>query len=157
MITQQPWPPVQLRSLVMREEEREMFSLLDYQKAGSIPYSPLAKGRLARPWGERTYRTKTDVPGRRFDIEEDKPIIDAVEKVASSRGVSMASVALAWVLTNPAVDAPIVGASKWHHLADAAAALEIDLTDDELEVLTEPYRPHEPTNLVGPAEALTTR
>ena len=132
-------------NLLMREEEREMFGLLADQGVGSIPYSPLAKGRLARPWGERTERFDVDPVGRRFDIEGDVPIVEAVQKVAEDRGVPMGQVGLAWVLRNPVVTAPIVGATKEHHLADAVAALDLELSDDEVRLLEEPYTPHLPS------------
>jgi len=132
-------------SLVMREEEREMFGLLADQGVGSIPFTPLAKGRLARPWGEHTQRFDTDPVGRRFDIEGDRPIVEAVQKVAEARGIPMAQVALAWVLKNPVVTAPIVGATKSHHLSDAVAALDVHLTDEEIGAMEEPYAPHLPT------------
>ena len=132
-------------SLMQREEEREMFGLLADQGAGSIPWSPLAKGRLARPFGEQTKRFGTDPVGRRFFGDGDRPVIDAVQKVAQARGIPMAQVALAWVLRHPVVAAPIVGPTKPRHLADAAAALEVDLTGDEVRTLEEPYTPREPT------------
>jgi 1-deoxyxylulose-5-phosphate synthase len=132
-------------NLMQREEEREMFGLLADQGVGSIPYAPLAKGRLARPWGEHTRRFDTDPVGRRFDIEGDRPIVEAVQKVAEARGIPMAHVALAWVLKNPVVTAPIVGPTKPHHLPDALAALDVHLTEEEIRTLEEPYAPHEPT------------
>jgi aryl-alcohol dehydrogenase-like predicted oxidoreductase len=132
-------------SLLQREEEREMFGLLEDQGVGSIPYAPLAKGRLARPWGEHTQRFDVDPVGRRFDIDSDRPIVDAVQKIAEARGIPMAQVALAWVLKNPVVTAPIVGPTKPHHLSDAVAALDVHLTDDEIRTLEEPYGPHVPT------------
>src|SRR6188508_2138422 len=132
-------------SLMQREEEREMFGLLADQGVGSIPYTPLAKGRLARPWGEHTARFDVDPVGRRFDIESDRPIIDAVQKIAEARGIPMAQVALAWVLKNPVVTAPIVGPTKRHHLPDAVAALDVHLTEEEIQMLEEPYGPHLPT------------
>ncbi len=132
-------------SLMQREEEREMFGLLADQGVGSIPWSPLAKGRLARPWGERTQRFDTDPIGRRFFGDADRPIVEAVQRVAEARGVPMAQVALAWVLKNPVVAAPIVGATKPHHLPDAVAALDIQLSEDEIRTLEEPYTPHLPT------------
>ena len=132
-------------NLMQREEEREMFGLLADQGVGSIPYSPLAKGRLARPWGERTERFDVDPVGRRFDIEGDRPIVEAVQQVAEARDVPMAHVALAWVLKNPVVTAPIVGPTKPHHLTDAVAALDVHLTDEEIRTLEEPYTPHLPT------------
>ena len=132
-------------SLLQREEEREMFGLLADQGVGSIPWSPLAKDRLARPWGEATTRSGTDAVGRRFFGDGDKAIIDAVGRIAEDRGVPMAQVALAWVLKNPLITAPIVGATKRHHLADAAAALDLTLDNDEIRALEEPYTPREPT------------
>jgi aryl-alcohol dehydrogenase-like predicted oxidoreductase len=132
-------------NLMMREEEREMFGLLADQGVGSIPYSPLAKGRLTRPWGESTQRFDVDPVGRRFDIDADIPIVEAVQRVAEARGVPMAHVALAWVLRNPVVSAPIVGATKPHHLSDAVAALDLELTDEEVLSLEEPYAPHLPS------------
>jgi 1-deoxyxylulose-5-phosphate synthase len=132
-------------SLMQREEEREMFGLLAAQGVGSIPWSPLAKGRLARPWGERTQRFDTDPVGRRFFGDGDRPIVEAVQRVAEARGVPMAQIVLAWVLKNPIVAAPIVGATKPHHLPDAVAALDIQLSDDEVRTLEEPYTPRLPT------------
>jgi aryl-alcohol dehydrogenase-like predicted oxidoreductase len=127
-------------SLVMREEEREMMPLLADQGVGSIPWSPLAKGRLTRPWSEQqTQRATTDPLQSRYSGESNEPIVDAVQRVAEARGVPMAQVALAWVLRNPVVTAPIVGATKPHHLPDAAAALELELTDEEVQALEEPY------------------
>ena len=132
-------------SLMQREDEREMFSLLADQGAGSIPWSPLAKGRLARPWGQQTTRSGTDDVARWVLPHNDKLIADAVQAVAGERGVPMAQVALAWVLRNPVVSAPIVGPTKPGHLADAAAALDLRLTDEEAELLESPYTPRTPT------------
>ena len=132
-------------SLMQREEEREMFGLLADQGVGSIPWSPLAKGRLARPWGEQTARSDTDDVARWVLPNDDKPIADAVQKVAEQHGVPMAQIALAWVLRNPVVSAPIVGATKQQHLADAVAALDVTLTDDEVRALEEHYTPRQPT------------
>ncbi|WP_423184700.1 aldo/keto reductase [Arthrobacter sp. NyZ413] len=132
-------------SLVQREEEREMFPLLADQGVGSIPWSPLAKGRLTRPWGEHTKRADTDPVQRRFFGDEDQPIVAAVQQLAQELEVPMAQLALAWVLRNPNVSAPIVGATKSHHLADAAAALDIKLTDEQAEFLEKPYRLRLPT------------
>jgi 1-deoxyxylulose-5-phosphate synthase len=128
-------------NVMQREEEREMFGLLADQGVGSIPWSPLAKGRLARPWGEHTQRFDHDPVGQRFFGEGDRAIVDAVQRIAEARGIPMAQVALAWVLKNPVVTAPIVGATKPHHLPDAAAAVDVHLTDDEIRALEEPYTP----------------
>jgi aryl-alcohol dehydrogenase-like predicted oxidoreductase len=132
-------------SLMQREDEREMFGLLADQTVASIPWSPLAKGRLARPWGEQTVRSRTDASARGVFPHDDKPIADAVQTIAADRGVSMAQVALAWVLRNPAVAAPIVGATKPHHLADATGALDITLAGDEAALLEQHYTPREAT------------
>lgn len=128
-------------SLLYREEEREMFGLLADQGVGSIPYSPLAKGRVARPAGEHTKRSADDPIGNKFfaDTERDRPVIDAVQHIAEARNVPMAQIAMAWVLSNPVVAAPIVGATKPHHLDDAAAAVDIELTEQELTALNEYY------------------
>ncbi|PZF56330.1 aldo/keto reductase [Curtobacterium sp. MCSS17_008] len=128
-------------SLLYREEEREMFGLLADQGVGSIPYSPLAKGRVARPAGEGTKRSSDDPVGNTFfaDTERDRPVIDAVQRIASDRGVPMAQIAMAWVLKNPVVTAPIIGATKPHHLDDAVAAVDIELTPDEITALDEHY------------------
>jgi aryl-alcohol dehydrogenase-like predicted oxidoreductase len=133
-------------SLMQREEEREMFGLLADQGVGSIPWSPLAKGRLTRPWDTATRRGDTDpLVAARFTREVDEPIVEAVQGIAEARGVSMAQVALAWVLRHPVVSAPIVGPTKPHHLLDAVAALDLTLTDDEVRSLEEPYTPRLPT------------
>ncbi len=133
-------------SLLQREEEREMFGLLADQGVGSIPWSPLAKGRLARPWDEQTTtRAEVDPLHSRYDGDENRPIVEAVRRVAGARGIPMAQVALAWVLHNPVVDAPIVGPTRSHHLTDAVAALDVDLTDDEISTLAENYTPRAPS------------
>ncbi len=133
-----------LYNLLQREEEREMFGLLADSGVGSIPWSPLAKGRLARPYGEHSARSDVDPVGKRFFGDGNAEIIEVVQQVAEGRGISMAQVALAWVLKNPVVAAPIVGATKAHHLADAAAALDVQLSDDEIASLEAPYVPQVP-------------
>jgi aryl-alcohol dehydrogenase-like predicted oxidoreductase len=132
-------------SLLQREEEREMFGLLADQGVSSIPWSPLAKGRLARPWGTSTDRSESDPLGQRYVDDANPPIVAAVEQVAAARGVPMAQVALAWVLHHPVVAAPIVGPTKPHHLADAAAAVDLRLTDEEVAALEAPYTPRLPS------------
>jgi len=131
-------------SLLYREEEREMFGLLAHQGVGSIPYSPLAKGRVTHPWGTTTARNSNDATQDATFVDADEPIVNAVEGVAGARGVPMAQVALAWVLRNSVVSAPIVGATKVDHLDDAVAALDIELADDEVAALEEHYTPRRP-------------
>jgi aryl-alcohol dehydrogenase-like predicted oxidoreductase len=131
-------------SLLMCEDEREMFPLLEDQGVGSIPWSPLAKGRLARPFGARTNRGANDPVGRNFFGDGEKPVIDAVQAIAEHRGIPMAQVALAWVLRRPAVVAPIVGATQPRHLVDAVEALQLQLEDDEVDALETHYTLREP-------------
>ncbi len=126
-------------NVLKREEERDMIPLCLDQGVGLTPYSPLAKGRAARPWGEQTARSSSDAVARSFDRDADEPVVSAVEKVAQDRGVPMAQVALAWVLSKPVVSCPIVGATRPRHLEDAVAALDVELTDDEVTALEEPY------------------
>ena len=133
-------------SLLQREEEREMHPYCLDTGVGVIPWSPLARGKLTRDWDATTSRTETDQFGRDlFGQQGDREIVDAVARIAADRGVSRAQVALAWVLAQPAVTAPIVGATKAEHLDDAIAAADLELTDDELEALEAPYVPHAPT------------
>ena len=137
-------------SLLAREEEREMFGLLADQGVGSIPWSPLAAGKVTRPWGEQSStrsqsNPSVDMLGRPLFYDSDKAIVDAVQRIAHERGVSMATVAMAWVLKHPVVSAPIVGATKPQHLTDAVAALDLELTEDDIRSLEQPYTPREPT------------
>ena len=126
-------------NLLKREEEREMLPMCADMGVGCVPYSPLGKGRLARPWGQHTQRGDTDQVAKSFDLDVDQPVVDAVQQIAEERGVPMAHIAMAWVLSKPVVTAPIVGATKPHHLADAAASLQVQLTEDEIRRLEEPY------------------
>jgi aryl-alcohol dehydrogenase-like predicted oxidoreductase len=128
-------------NLLHREEEREMLPLCADQGIGVIPWSPLARGRLARDWDASTARTATDEFGKSLYQEGDREIVDSVAEVADARGVGRAPVALAWLLRNPLVTAPIVGMGKPEHLDDALAALTIDLTDDEASRLEKHYTP----------------
>lgn len=128
-------------NLLAREEEREMLPLCDDLGVGVIPWSPLARGRLTRPWDASTKRLETDQYGSTLYAEGDKEIVAAVLEIAEARGVPAAQVALAWVNANPVVTAPIVGMSKPGHLADAIASLSISLTEDEITRLDEPYTP----------------
>jgi aryl-alcohol dehydrogenase-like predicted oxidoreductase len=133
-------------SLLQREEEREMHPYCLDSGVGVIPWSPLARGKLTRAWDDTTARSETDEFGKTlFGQEGDRRIVDAVGRVAADRGVPRAQVALAWVLAQPAVTAPIVGATKPHHLEDAIAAAELELTDDELDALEADYVPHAPS------------
>ena len=131
-------------NLIKREEEREMLPMCADMGVGCIPYSPQGKGRLTRPWGEQTQRSAKDAVAKTFDLDIDRPVVEAVQKVAEARGIPMSQVALAWLLSKPIVSAPIVGATKQHHLADAVAALDVTLTDDEIQTLEEPYTPQAP-------------
>jgi aryl-alcohol dehydrogenase (NADP+) len=134
-------------SLISREEEREMHPLCVDQGVGVIPWSPLARGKLTRPWGESTNRTETDLVSQALykqAEDSDHAIVDAVGAIAEERGVPRAQVALAWVIGKSAVTAPIVGATKPHHLSDAAAALNLALTVEEVERLEAPYAPRQP-------------
>jgi len=130
-------------NVLKREEERDMIPMCLDQGVGLTPYSPLAKGRAARPWGEQTARSSTDRVAQAFDRDVDKPVVDAVQAVAEARGVPMAQVALAWVLSKPVVSCPIVGATKPNHLQDAVAALNLDLADREITRLEEHYAPQD--------------
>jgi aryl-alcohol dehydrogenase-like predicted oxidoreductase len=134
-------------NLIYREEEREMIPLCREEEIGLIPWSPLARGFLA---GNRTkenfgdtVRAKTDDYAQKLYYQpSDFTVVERVTEIAKQRGVSNAQVALAWVIQQPGVTAPIVGASKMHHLEDAVAALALKLTEAELGALAEPYRPH---------------
>jgi aryl-alcohol dehydrogenase-like predicted oxidoreductase len=130
-------------NVLKREEERDMIPMCLDQGVGLTPYSPLAKGRVARPWGEQTARSSADAVAKAFDRDVDKSVVNAVDAVAQTRGVPMAQVALAWVLSKPVVSFPIVGATKPHHLADAVAALDLTLTDAEIAELEQPYTPQD--------------
>jgi 1-deoxyxylulose-5-phosphate synthase len=129
-------------NLLYREEEREMLPLCEDQGVGVIPWSPLARGRLTRDWDTETARTETDEFGGSLYRDEDKAVVDTVAAVAERRGVPRAQVALAWLLHQPVVTAPIVGVTKPQHLADAVAAVDLELSDDELEELGSGYTPH---------------
>ncbi|MET0495226.1 MAG: aldo/keto reductase [Actinoplanes sp.] len=130
-------------NVLKREEERDMIPMCLDQGVGLTPYSPLAKGRAARPWGELTARSSADTVAKAFDRDTDRLVVDAIEKVAGARGVPMAQVALAWVLSRPVVSCPIVGATKPHHLTDAVAALALVLTESETSALEHAYTPQE--------------
>jgi aryl-alcohol dehydrogenase-like predicted oxidoreductase len=129
-------------NLLYREEEREVLPLCADQGVGVIPWSPLARGRLARAWDEDTERSATDAFGRTLYVESDRTIVERVGEVAGELGVTRAQVALAWLLAKPVVTAPIVGVTKLSHLEDAVAAVDLRLDDDVVARLEEPYAPH---------------
>ena len=129
-------------NLIYREEEREMIPLCVDQGVGVIPWSPLARGRLTRAWDTTTSRSETDEFGRSLYRDEDVTVVEKVLALAERRGVAPAQVALAWLLAQPGVTSPIVGITKPDHLTDAAAAVELSLTDGELEELGASYVPH---------------
>jgi aryl-alcohol dehydrogenase-like predicted oxidoreductase len=134
-------------NLVYREEEREMLPLCRAEGIGVIPWSPLARGIVTRPRDKTkglTTRSTSDPISDRLYQSADWDVVDAIERIASQRGVSMAQVALAWVMSRPGVTAPIVGATKLQHLDDAIGALEITLTDEEVDALESPYTPKAP-------------
>lgn len=122
-----------------------MLPLCESEGIGVIPWSPLARGRLTRDWGETTRRLETDKFGQslyRHTETADRAVVDRVAQLAAQRGVPRAQLALAWLLHRPAVTAPIIGASRLGHLDDAVAALSLTLSDDEIQSLQVPYVPH---------------
>ena len=132
-------------NLLHREEEREMIPFCVDQGVALLPWSPLARGRLTRDWDAASARQETDEVGKNLydaTAEADRKVVEAVARVAEARGVPRAQVALAWVLAQPNVAAPIVGASKPQHLDDAVAALDLRLTPEEIATLEGPYVPH---------------
>jgi aryl-alcohol dehydrogenase (NADP+) len=134
-------------NLIYREEEREMLPLCIDQGIGVIPWSPLARGRLARPWGEVTKRYESDpVQNQLYDAHaaEEEKINNAVADVAKAHGKTMAQVALAWVLQKQPVTAPIVGVTKLAQLTDALGALEMELSTDDIKKLEAAYKPRLP-------------
>ena len=134
-------------NLLYREEEREMMGLCQAQGIGVIPWSPLARGKLTRPWETvpSTPRGETDQFGKTLYAQTedaDRHVVEGVSQIAAARGVPRAQVALAWLLHKPGVTAPIVGASKTHHLEDAVAALALKLSAEEITALEAAYVPH---------------
>jgi aryl-alcohol dehydrogenase-like predicted oxidoreductase len=137
-------------NLLYREDEREMLRLCASEGIGTTPWSPIARGKLARPYSEdgTTDRAKTDAFGKTLfvkTVDIDKPIIDRTNEIAKDRGVSPAQIAMAWLLRKPAVTSPIFGATKPHHLEDAIASVSLTLTDEEIARLEEGYQPHPAT------------
>ena len=134
-----------LVNLLYREEEREMLPLCAAEGIGVIPWSPQARGRLTRDWDYTSIRTETDDAHRRLfgkSAEADRKVVDRVAEVAAARGIPRAQVALAWLLAKAVITAPIVGATKLHHLDDALASVNVKLTAQEIAALEEPYVPH---------------
>ena len=137
-------------NLVYREEEREMIPLCLEEGVGLVPWSPLARGMLTRPWpadgkvrSDVTARAGSDdYSPRLYDHPSDREVVGALEAVAKARGVMMAEVGLAWLLGRPGVVAPIVGATKLEHLEAAIRAVDLQLTTEERAALEAPYRPH---------------
>jgi aryl-alcohol dehydrogenase (NADP+) len=131
-------------NLLNREEEREMLPLCADESIGVLPWSPLARGRLTRDWDASTERSETDEFGKTLydPSSSDREIVERVARIASARGVSRAQVALAWLLSKPVVTSPIVGVTKMQHLDDAIAAVDLELTPEEIASLEEPYVPH---------------
>jgi aryl-alcohol dehydrogenase-like predicted oxidoreductase len=133
-------------NLIYREEEREMLPLCREEKIGTIPYSPLASGRLTRDWSsDSSYRAESDQIARsKYDssTEADRPVVERVAELAAKHGASRVHVALAWLLQKKPVTAPIIGATKTSHLEEAVGALELKLTPEEVAYLEEPYVPH---------------
>jgi len=134
-------------NLLNREEEREMLPLCLAEGIGVLPWSPLARGRLARAWETQpsTVRGQTDEYGKKLYSRTenlDKQVVDCLGEIAKARGISRAEIALAWLLHKPTVTAPIVGATKLHHLEEAVAAVDVKLSDAEIDALEAPYVPH---------------
>jgi aryl-alcohol dehydrogenase-like predicted oxidoreductase len=133
-------------NLIYREEEREMLPLCRDQKIGVIPYSPLASGRLTRDWSpESSLRAQTDQVQRikyGATVEPDRHVIERVAEIAQKHSAPRVHIALAWLLQKEPVTAPIIGATKISHLEDAAGALAVKLTPEEVAYLEEPYVPH---------------
>ena len=132
-------------NLLYREEEREMLPLCRDQGIAVIPWSPLARGRLTRPWDQSTARLETDEFGRTLYArtgDADRKVAEAVGEVAQARGLPRAQIALAWVLQKSEVTAPIIGATRLDQLDDAVAALSITLSADEIRSMQAPYVPH---------------
>jgi aryl-alcohol dehydrogenase-like predicted oxidoreductase len=132
-------------NLIYREDERELLPFCEDQGVGVIPFSPLARGVLARKPEQvkDTARYQSDALAKsRYEQADNLTTIERVQEVAEARGIPMAQVALAWMYTKPNIASPIVGTTKPHHLDDALAALSIQLTDSEVQHLEEPYRPH---------------
>ncbi|KAL1947069.1 hypothetical protein VTO73DRAFT_14030 [Trametes versicolor] len=128
-------------SLVYREEEREMFPTLKLFGVGSIPWSPLGRGKLTRPLGADTKRGKSDAYLKDYENSASDSIVNRVEELAKKKGASMAQISLAWIMSKPGVSAPIIGTTNLSNLEDILGALEVKLTEEEVKYLEEPYKP----------------
>jgi 1-deoxyxylulose-5-phosphate synthase len=130
-------------NLIYREDERELLPFCQDQGIGVIPFSPLARGWLARKPTEETLRGQNDgLIKERYGQQENQTIIQRVSDVAEKRGLPMAQVAIAWILSKPVITSPIIGTTKPHHLEDAVAAVSVQLTPDDIRHLEEAYQPH---------------
>jgi aryl-alcohol dehydrogenase-like predicted oxidoreductase len=129
-------------NLIYREEEREMIPQCIDQGVGVIPWSPLARGLLTRDWDEASARSELDPVRAHLYSDGDRDVVEQVATVAAARGIPRAQIALGWLLAQPTVTAPIVGATKLQHLDDAIAAVEVELSESEIAALEAPYRPH---------------
>jgi len=140
-------------NLLYREEEREMLPLCLDQGVGVIPWSPLARGRLTRDWKSETNRSQQDAYSQQLfsqTEQQDHAVFEAVSAIAEQRGIARAQVGLAWMLTKPAITAPIIGATKAQHLVDAMAALEVQLTAQEIAAVEAPYVPRAVSGVLPP-------
>jgi aryl-alcohol dehydrogenase-like predicted oxidoreductase len=140
-------------NLIYREEEREMLPLCQDQGVGVIPWSPLARGKLTRPWETQTHRSENDLFGQQlYKAMEanDRAIVERVRDLAEARDVSMAQVALAWLLQKPGITSPIIGATKPEQLTDAIAALALSLSSEEVSALEALYQPHPVVGVYAP-------
>ncbi|KAJ7125452.1 NADP-dependent oxidoreductase domain-containing protein [Mycena crocata] len=133
-------------SLVYREEEREMFPTLKHFKVGSIPWSPLARGLLTRPLSEQSKRGSVDRMIGSYQNQASTSIVNRVEEISRKKGVSMAQIALAWVMAKDGVSAPIVGSTSLENLRDLIAVVDTELTEEDIKYLEEP---HQPTKIIG--------
>lgn len=132
-------------NLLYREEEREMLPLCQDEGVGVIPWSPLARGRLTRDWDDKTERSETDEFGKKLyakQVDADKKVVERVSEIAKKLGVPRAQVSIAWLLQKPGIVSPIVGATKEHHLEDAAKAVDLKLSAEDIAALEEAYVPH---------------
>ncbi|MCB2073471.1 MAG: aldo/keto reductase [Novosphingobium sp.] len=132
-------------NLIYREEEREMLPICRDEGIGVIPWSPLARGKLTRPWDAETERSQSDrIQANLYTRceESDRAVVSAVEKLATARGIPMAQVSLAWLLAQPGITAPIVGVSRMEQFEEALGALDVALSADEISELEAPYAPH---------------